>query len=86
MTYPFYIFIGGIILSIISYFLKKSLEEIKELRQITTENRNDLMVLKTDYLNKYQHLSEKFDILCDSVKDLTKEIKELNKELNRKNA
>lgn len=77
-------FIGGIMLSVIAYFLKKTMDELKEVKDVAYTAKNDLSLLKNDHLNKYEHLTEKFDILCDSVKDLTKEIKELNKELNKK--
>jgi uncharacterized membrane-anchored protein YhcB (DUF1043 family) len=76
--------IGGVMLGIITYFLKRTMDELKEVKDVAYTAKNDLSVLKNDHINKYEHMSEKFDILCESVKDLTKEIKELNKELNKK--
>lgn len=76
--------IGGLMLSIITYFLKKTMDELKEVKDISSDNKSKILVLQNDYVNKYKHLSEKFDTLCESVRDLTIEIKELNKELNKK--
>ena len=58
--------------------------ELKEVKNVAYEARNELNILKNDHINKYEHMTEKFDTLCESVRDLTKEIKELNKELNKK--
>lgn len=76
--------IGGIMMGIIAYFLKRTMDELKEVKDVAYNAKNDLSVLKNDHINKYEHLTDKFDVLCESVKDLTKEIKELNKELNKK--
>ena len=77
-------FLGASMLGIISYFLKRTMDELKDVKQIASENKSKILVLENDYINKYSHLTEKFDILCESVRDLTSEIKELNKELNKK--
>jgi uncharacterized membrane-anchored protein YhcB (DUF1043 family) len=76
--------IGGVMLGIISYFLKRTMDELKEVKDVAYSAKNDLSLLKNDHINKYEHMTEKFDTLCESVRDLTKEIKELNKELNKK--
>jgi peptidoglycan hydrolase CwlO-like protein len=76
--------VGGMMLGVISYFLKRTMDELKEVKSVAYDAKNELSVLKNDHINKYDHLTDKFDTLCESVKDLTKEIKELNKELNKK--
>lgn len=76
--------VGGIMMTIISYFLKRTMDELKEVKSVAYDAKNELSVLKNDHINKYEHMTEKFDTLCESVRDLTKEIKELNKELNKK--
>ncbi len=76
--------IGGVMLGIISYFLKRTMDELKEVKDVAYSAKNDLSLLKNDHINKYEHMTEKFDTLCESVRDLTREIKELNKELNKK--
>ena len=71
--------IGGIMLSVIGYFLKATMEELKSVKNLTYETKNQLDILKNDHINKYANITDKFDELKSAVVDLTKEIKELNK-------
>lgn len=71
--------IGGIMLGIISWFLKATMAELKEVKDLSYSTKNQLDILKNDHLNKYANMSDKFDELKAAVVDLTKEIKELNK-------
>lgn len=71
--------LGGISISIIGYFLKKTLDELEKVKVISYENKNRLSVIENDYLNKVANLNDRFDLLYDAMKDLTNEIKELNK-------
>lgn len=71
--------LGGISISVIGYFLKKTLDELEKVKVISYENKNRLSVIENDYLNKVANLNDRFDLLYDAMKDLTNEIKELNK-------
>jgi uncharacterized protein YydD (DUF2326 family) len=71
--------IGGIMMAIIGYFLKSTMEELKSVKELSYRTQNDLNILKNDHINKYDNMTEKFDELKAAVIDLTKEIKELNK-------
>ena len=71
--------IGGIMLAVISWFLKSTMAELKEVKELSYNTKNQLDILKTDLVNKYANMSDKFDELKTAVMDLTKEIKELNK-------
>ena len=71
--------IGGIMLAIISWFLKSTMSELKEVKELSYNTKNQLDILKNDHVNKYANMSDKFDELKTAVMDLTKEIKELNK-------
>ena len=71
--------IGGVMLTIIGYFLKGTMDELKEIKILSYKTKSDLELLKNDHINKYANISEKFDSLKDAVVELTKEIKELNK-------
>lgn len=75
---------GGVSLTVIGYFLKQTLNEIKILKQDSIELTKKVAVIESDYLNKTNNLNEKFDNLYDAMKDLTKEIKDLNAELLKK--
>jgi uncharacterized protein YoxC len=78
------IYIGGILLGIIGYFLKKVLDDMSRMKATVWNTEKDLEILKTDHLNKYNRLEEKFDDLFAAVKDLTQEIKSLNQQLSKK--
>jgi hypothetical protein len=71
--------IGGLMLSVIGYFLKGTMDELKSVKNLTYETKNQLDILKNDHINKYANITDKFDELKSAVVDLTKEIKELNK-------
>ena len=71
--------IGGIMLAIIGYFLKATMSELKDVKEMSYNTKNQLDILKNDHVNKYANMSDKFDELKAAVVDLTKEIKELNK-------
>lgn len=71
--------IGGIMLAIIGWFLKQTMSELKDVKELSYITKNQLDILKNDHTNKYANISDKFDSLKDAVVELTKEIKELNK-------
>jgi ribosome recycling factor len=73
--------LGGLSISIIGYFLKQSLNDIKSVKEVVYENKSKLSVLENDYMNKINRLNEKFDMLADNIKDLTEEIKSLNNKI-----
>ena len=73
--------LGGIGISVIGYFLKRTLDELEKVKLITYENKNKLLVLEIDNLNKINSLNEKFEDLKQVIRDLTIEIKELNKKM-----
>lgn len=71
------IFFGSIIVAIIGYFLRKTMDKQEEIDKATILIRKDLDVLKKDHDNKHEYLTEKFDDLKDSIVLLTNEIKQL---------
>ena len=75
--------LGGISISVIGYFLKKTLDELEKVKIVAYENKNRLNVIEVDYLNKINTLNDKFDDLKEVIKDLTIEIKNLNYRLNK---
>jgi hypothetical protein len=83
---------GGVVVTIISYFLKSTIQEFKEnkkdfeseiekLREMCISNTNNLLVLKNDHENKYQHLNSKLDELYSMLKDLIIEVKDINRRI-----
>jgi predicted nucleic acid-binding Zn-ribbon protein len=73
--------IGGVMLSIIGYFLKNTMNELKEVKTTSFETKNKLALLENDSINKYTNLSGKFDDLKGALVELTKEIKEMNRRI-----
>lgn len=73
--------LGGAIFSIIGYFLKKTMDELKEVKSLSYNNKSEIDLLKLDYKNKMDNLTEKFDELKLTMSELIKEIKELNRRI-----
>ena len=73
--------IGGAMLAIIGYFLKRTMDELKEVKSMTYDNKTQIDILKIDYKIRFDNLTEKFDELKLTMTDLIKEIKELNKRI-----
>jgi peptidoglycan hydrolase CwlO-like protein len=73
--------LGGLSISVIGYFLKSALSEIREVKIMAIETKQKLAVLEVDYLNKVSSLNDKIDALQETIKDLTRELKEYNKNI-----
>ena len=71
----------GIIVSVGGYFLKRTMDDLDKTKDLSNKTKSELDVLKTDHLNKHEHLSDKFDDLKDSIVILTREIKELTSKI-----
>lgn len=69
----------GVGIGVIGWFLKNTMEDLKQVKQMSFENKSGLDLIKNDYQNKIDHITEKFDELKQTMNDLIKEIKELNK-------
>jgi len=71
--------IGGVMLTIIGYFLKNTMDDLKSVKLLTYETKSKLDILQNDHINKHANLTDKFDELKQALNELTKELKELNK-------
>lgn len=71
--------IGGVMLTIIGYFLKSTMDDLKSVKLLSYETKNKLDILQNDHINKHANLTDKFDELKQALNELTKELKELNK-------
>ena len=78
-------FIGSVVISVLGYFLKGTMDDVKymkaELVVVKTDNikqQGEIDMLRQDHLNKINGLDNKIDELKESLKELTKEIKTLN--------
>jgi len=71
--------IGGVMFTIIGYFLKSTMDDLRSVKLLTYETKNKLDILQNDHINKHATLTDKFDELKLALNELTKELKELNK-------
>jgi hypothetical protein len=78
------IVVFGVLMGAVGYFLKKTMEDIKDLQISELNMKIKLEVLENDHINKHTHMNEKFDELNKVMVDLTKELKNLNIELLKK--
>ncbi len=66
--------IGGVVIGIIGYFLNRTMNELDKVKSNSESNTIKINVLENNHL----HLTDKFDLLYEAVRDLTQEIKNLN--------
>ena len=76
-------FVCGLMISIIGYFLRGAMQEIKEVKQVTYSNATKIEVIQNDYINKVNSLNDKFEILAETIKDLNSNIKDLNNKIDK---
>jgi non-ribosomal peptide synthetase component E (peptide arylation enzyme) len=84
--------LGGIIIVIIGYFLRGTMEDIKEnkrhtdmeierLKENSAANKAKIDVLESESNLKYSHLNQKLDELYAMLRDLIIEVKDINKRI-----
>jgi uncharacterized membrane-anchored protein YhcB (DUF1043 family) len=74
------VIVAGIIIGIISYFLNRTIAELDKVKANSENNTIRISLVE----NNHTHLTDKFDLLYDAVRDLTQEIKNLNVRLAQK--
>lgn len=73
--------IGGLMLSIIGFFLRQTMQQLKDIKEVAYNTKTKVEVLENDYLNKVNSLNDKFDLLYNALEKLTNKIEELNKRI-----
>lgn len=71
----------GTMTSIISFFLKKSMDDLKEVKNLCFETKIKVQMIEVDYLNKLENHNQKFDTLNQTMRELTTEIKALRNKI-----
>ena len=74
------VIVAGIIIGIISYFLNRTMSELDKVKDNSEKNTIRISLVE----NNHVHLTDRFDLLYDAVKELTQEIKNLNIRLAQK--
>lgn len=73
--------IGGLMMAIIGFFLRQTMQELKDIKEVAYRTKTKVEVLENDYLNKVDSLNLKFDLLYNAIDKLTDKIEELNKRI-----
>ena len=74
------VIVAGIIIGIIGYFLNRTMSELDKVKDNSEKNTIRISLVE----NNHVHLTDRFDLLYDAVKELTQEIKNLNIRLAQK--
>lgn len=72
--------IAGVVIGIIGYFLNRTMSELDKVKDNSEKNTIRISLVE----NNHVHLTDRFDLLYDAVKELTQEIKNLNIRLAQK--
>ena len=77
--------IFGVLISIIGYFLKETMDDLKDVQNMAQETKIDLGLVKLDTKNKYDNLLEKISELSETNKEIISELKQIkDKMINRR--
>ena len=68
-------------MSIIGFFLRQTMQELKDVKKIAYETKTKVEVMENDYINKIASLNQKFDLLYNAIDKLSTQIEELNKRM-----
>ena len=69
--------IGGLAISIIGYFLKQTMDDIKSVKELSYKSSTKIEVLEREYFIKIEKLDEKFDLLYNAIEKLTDKLENL---------
>lgn len=73
----------GIVVAVLGYFLRETMQDLKSVKQQSHQNKANIDLLRLEYTNKFETLTEKVGELKETLSDLIKEIKSLNQTINR---
>jgi uncharacterized membrane protein YgaE (UPF0421/DUF939 family) len=73
----FLVLMGGISISVIGYFLKSALNEVKEVKAITYDNKSKIELLEKEYMLRIERLNEKIELLYSAIDKLNNNIDKL---------
>jgi hypothetical protein len=74
-------FIGGAGISVITYFLKNTMNDLKRVKDLTYKNSTKIELLEKEYMLKIERLNEKISLLYVAIDKLTEKIESLNERI-----
>lgn len=73
--------IGGISISVIGYFLKTAMDDLKTVKSVSYENKTKIEIIKRENVLHIQRLNEKIELLYDAIDKLNNSIDRLNQKI-----
>jgi phage host-nuclease inhibitor protein Gam len=77
----FLVLVGGLSISVIGYFLRNALTELKEVKEISYSNKNKIDLLEREYMLKIERLNEKIAMLYEAIDKLNDNIDKLTERI-----
>lgn len=88
----FFYWLGGIVMVVVGYFLKNTMDDLKEhrrhtdseiekLKENSSTNKAKIDIIEREGNLKYEHLNKKLDELYTMLKDLIIEVKDINRRI-----
>jgi hypothetical protein len=88
----FFYWVGGIVMVVVGYFLKNTMDDLKEhrrhtdneiekLKENSSANKSKIDMIEREGNLKYDHLNQKLDELYTMLKDLIIEVKDINRRI-----
>jgi uncharacterized membrane-anchored protein YhcB (DUF1043 family) len=69
------IYIIGILVGILSFFLMRTMSKLDLTHDMATQNKLDTALLKQEHDLSHEHISEKLDDIKASIEEVKKEVK-----------
>lgn len=71
--------IVGILIAVIAYYVKGTIQNLEKLREEVAENKGEISLLKQDSSNNKAYFNEKFEILFRELREIKLDLKNINK-------
>ena len=77
----FLVLVVGISISVIGYFLRGALNELKDIKEISSTNRSKIELLEKEYMLKIERLNEKVEMLYEVIDRLSRNVEKLSEKI-----
>jgi predicted nucleic acid-binding Zn-ribbon protein len=71
----------GIAITVIGWFLRNTMQELKDVRKQADDNSAALNIMRVENSGKFENLTEKVGELKETLNELIAEIKNLNRRI-----
>jgi hypothetical protein len=77
----FLVALGGISISVMGYFLRETLNDLKSVKEVAYSNKNKIELLEKEYMLRIERLNEKIALLYDAIDKLNDNISRLSEKI-----